>query len=434
MEPKHFESLYPFDARTSEIEQVLRFVKEGNSCQLLGLPGSGKSNILGLLAYNRQVREHHLGTNQKYVHFVYFNFSELRDRGQFDCVKYLFLLLTDSLRERKMTVEYEAVNNIFKEALSFQDELVLFQGLKRSLDYLSLERKLTIVFLFDRFEEYLPFLMSSFFANLRILRNRAKYRFAVVFSLNRPLEETVGGEMLSDFYEFVAGNIVYLGVKDEKGMEFRISYLEKITGKKITEKTKKEILALTAWHGKITRLSFEGVLSREASGSLAEFLLSRKTIEQACFEIWRIFSPVEKKALFAQKEEVYLEKIGLTKKGVIAIPLFSKFLTRFKDVKTDEKIVFDNQTSEIKQGDTVLSDFLTSSEYRLLSFLLSHEGQIVDREEIINAVWMGAKSTAGVSDQALDQLIFRLRKKIETDPNNPSRLLTVKGRGFKLNP
>ena len=51
---------------------------------------------------------------------------------------------------------------------------------------------------------------------------------------------------------------------------------------------------------------------------------------------------------------------------------------------------------------------------------------------MVNAVWGDLASTQGVTDQALDQLIFRLRKKIENNPNQPRHLLTIKGRGFKI--
>jgi DNA-binding response OmpR family regulator len=87
---------------------------------------------------------------------------------------------------------------------------------------------------------------------------------------------------------------------------------------------------------------------------------------------------------------------------------------------------------KLKKGDVVLSDGLTSSEYRLLTFLVHNNERILEREEIIQAIWDENKSIAGVTDQALDQLIFRLRKKIEDNPNAPSHLQTVKGRGFKF--
>src|SRR3989344_465953 len=202
LESAHFESLYPDNSRFEEIEKILSFIKKGNSCQLIGLPGVGRSNLLGLLTYNTNVRIKHLGENQKWFHFVLCNFSEIRKKPLFEATKFIFLSLTDSLRERKMK-EYQRLNEIFKESASANDELVLFQGLKRAIDYLCIEKELTVVFLFDRFEEYISELSTEFFANLRILRNRAKYRFSVIFSLNRPLEDLIEPMLFADFYEFL---------------------------------------------------------------------------------------------------------------------------------------------------------------------------------------------------------------------------------------
>ena len=42
MEQEHFESLYPEETRFEELEQMLHFIKEGNSCQVVGLPGVGR--------------------------------------------------------------------------------------------------------------------------------------------------------------------------------------------------------------------------------------------------------------------------------------------------------------------------------------------------------------------------------------------------------
>jgi len=54
MEPEHFESLYPEETRFEEIEKILNFIKEGNSCQIVSIPGVGRSNVLGFLTYNKK--------------------------------------------------------------------------------------------------------------------------------------------------------------------------------------------------------------------------------------------------------------------------------------------------------------------------------------------------------------------------------------------
>lgn len=436
--------MYPDTTRFEQIEQVLRFVKEGKSCQVIGLPGTGRGNILGFLAYNKSIKQKHLGDSISSFHFVLVNFTELRKRSLYDTTKFFFLALLDSFRERKMQDIYDKINAIFKEGITVSDELVLFHGLKKVIDLLAIEKQLTIVLLFDRFEEYIPMLTPEFFTNLRVLRNRAKYHFSVVFSVNRPLEETLEPTLFADFHEFFANHIVYLPLLDQPGIDFRIAYLEKITEKKVDKKLLEKVLHLTGGHMKLTRLALETILasSNQQLAISSEFLLSQKTIQNALYEIWNYLTPAEQthmaKHLFGKEyldeHTTMLTQLHLLKDETVLIPLFETFVqTEFKDKQVGkESIVFDQNSNDIKKGSATLSDKLTSSEFKLLRYLIQNAEKIVERNDIVNAVWGDAKSTAGVTDQALDQLIFRLRKKIEDDPNNPAHLQTVKGRGFKF--
>ena len=446
MEPQHFESLYPEDTRFAEIEKILSFVKEGNSCQVVSVPGAGRSNLLNLLAYNRNVRIKHVGEEkQAEFHCVYINFTEIRKRPLIDATKFIFLNLIDSLRDRKKDKEYTLANQIFKDSIAFKDELVLSQGLKKTIDYLALEKGLTIVFLFDRFDEYIPVVDSDFFSNLRVLRNRAKYKFSVIFSLSRPLEESLEATLIADFYETVAGKIIYLPLYDEPGVDFRLSYLEKITGKKINKQLLEEVMALTGGHSNLIRLSAEALLTTNQKFAnkllLRKFLLEQKPVRSALFAIWNSLTPLEQNHISSGSKDqdpsgqelIYLENVGLIKNGFLTIPLLSDYIKEKASLlKQNEKFSI-NEASEILKGEVILSEKLTSLEYRLLKFMLENQDRILEKEEIINAVWKEAKTTLGVTDQALDQLIFRLRKKIEDDPNNPEHIQTAKGRGFKFN-
>jgi DNA-binding winged helix-turn-helix (wHTH) protein len=373
------------------------------------------------------------------VHFVLANFSEVRKRPLFDVMKYLFLNLTESLRERKMLEENKIVGDIFREHLKFQDELILFQGFKEAVDYLALEKKMTIVFLFDRFEEYLPVVTSEFFTNMRTLRSRAKYKFSVVFSLYRPLEDFLEASVLADYFEFVAGHVVYLPVADAETTKFRIEYIEKITGKTLAEKTKEELISLSGGSGRLIKLGVEAVLANgDTHKDLGEFLLNQKTIKTALLEIWSILTQEEQKSLLSGKYDgqvsSFLEQMGLVKDKKVQIPLLERLMgSQFDQQKEEQaKIVYDEQTNAITKGEDILSDQLTASEFRLLRYMLQNSDRIVEREELINIVWQDNKSTAGITDQAVDQLIFRVRRKIEEDANNPQHLMTVKGRGFRL--
>ncbi len=438
--PTHFESLYPEGIREGEIQKIAVFVKEGNSCQLVSLPGVGRSTILGLLAFNSRVRESHIKGESDHVHFVKVNFSEIRKRPLSDATKLIFLQLTESLRERRKLDEYKKVHAYLQESLKLQDELVLFQGLKNAINYLAHEKKLTIIFLFDRFEEYVPMLSQEFFANLRVLREQAKFRFSVIFSLNRPLDELIEPALFADFYEYLAGHTIFLKLYDEVGMLFRLNYLEQQAQSKLPKSVYTDLVALTGGHAKLMKLSFEVLLGQAyETESLESFLLRQRTIRGALYEIWSACAPAEQESLLSNKftqlsQQEYLVLCGLVAGGKLQIPLLASFMKNEGEVLQKEKkqLRYDEGTNIISRGETVLSDQLTASEFRLLRHFLLNPDTIIDRDQVIEIVWKDAKSTAGVTDQAVDQLIFRLRKKIEEHPTEPHHLQTVKGRGFKF--
>ena len=73
---------------------------------------------------------------------------------------------------------------------------------------------------------------------------------------------------------------------------------------------------------------------------------------------------------------------------------------------------------------------LSALEYRLLLCFLQHEGRLVTREMLRDAVWDSAGEY--VSDNALNVYVKRLREKVETDPSDPRLIVTVRGLGYKV--
>jgi len=73
---------------------------------------------------------------------------------------------------------------------------------------------------------------------------------------------------------------------------------------------------------------------------------------------------------------------------------------------------------------------LTAREFDLLTFLLRHPGRAFDRATLMHEVWgwdFGDQSTVTVH-------VRRLREKVEADPANPARLVTVWGVGYRWDP
>jgi DNA-binding response OmpR family regulator len=74
---------------------------------------------------------------------------------------------------------------------------------------------------------------------------------------------------------------------------------------------------------------------------------------------------------------------------------------------------------------------LTRREFQLLRVLASRPGEVITRSELLDQVW-------GLDDypttRTVDTHIASLRAKIERDPANPERLLTMRGVGYKWVP
>ena len=243
--------------------------------------------------------------------------------------------------------------------------------------------------------------------------------------------------IFSDFYDFVIGNHVYVHLYDPQGMDFRLSYLEKTTGKKATEKEKEELIRLTGGHGKLTRACYEAYLSDGEHKNDGAYLLKKTPVQGALYEIWLNFLPLEqiflKSFMKGQKENVpsFLTDVGVIVDDALKIVLLGDFINTLS-ISTTEKLTIDPERNEILKGEQSISDLLSPSEFRLLLFLIQNKGRICTKDEIINSTWKDTKTQEGVTDQALDQIIYRLRKKVEADPNHPHYIQTLKGRGYKF--
>jgi len=73
---------------------------------------------------------------------------------------------------------------------------------------------------------------------------------------------------------------------------------------------------------------------------------------------------------------------------------------------------------------------LSPKEFNLLAYLHQKRGKVCSKDEIGRVVW--AEYQSGIYDYQIENLVRRLRTKIETDPNAPQLLITLRGLGYKL--
>ena len=97
-----------------------------------------------------------------------------------------------------------------------------------------------------------------------------------------------------------------------------------------------------------------------------------------------------------------------------------------------EVLQFDNLALDLTRREARLNNVplpLKPKEFELLLFLARHRGQALTREFLLQRVW-GWEFSGGT--RTVDVHIRWLRERIETDPANPTRIITVRGSGYRF--
>ena len=101
-------------------------------------------------------------------------------------------------------------------------------------------------------------------------------------------------------------------------------------------------------------------------------------------------------------------------------------LTRY-----ESRLRLDKRSRRVWIVDREVIPALSVSQFHLLEILYRHRGRVVSREELITGVW-GEENAIGVTEQALDALIRRLRDRLASADPSHAYVVTVRGHGLRL--
>jgi hypothetical protein len=95
------------------------------------------------------------------------------------------------------------------------------------------------------------------------------------------------------------------------------------------------------------------------------------------------------------------------------------------------RLRMDARSHQVWVGSKEIAPPLSAPQYRLLEALYRQPSRVVPREEVIGQVWPDAAG-AGVSEQAVDALVRRLRDRLAELDADRQYVVTVRGHGFRL--
>jgi DNA-binding winged helix-turn-helix (wHTH) protein len=95
------------------------------------------------------------------------------------------------------------------------------------------------------------------------------------------------------------------------------------------------------------------------------------------------------------------------------------------------RLLMDKKSRQVWVNQQQVAPPLSAQQFKLLLILYENQGQVISRSDLVSTVW-GEDQIAGVSDQALDALIRRLRDRLASLDPTHQYIDSVRGHGVRL--
>jgi len=347
---------YPQDYRKREVETLMLAARAGECAAVVGLSGSGKSNLLGFIAQRA---------------------SDSPPLALVDCNR-----LEAQTLEAFWGLVYRSLG---KEVLAGMD---LRAALEALLDERLRAPEAQLCLLFDRFDALSAPLMPFVTGGLRALRDAHKYQLTYLTASRRPLDAH------NELAELFDAHTLWLGPLSPADARWSVRRSMTRAGQN--------------W--------LEDQIDR-----LVEISWGYPALLRACCQAYAAGCELETEALrlhpavMRKVEEFWADNPTpdeLRRCGVEGLPLLAGAAPL-----------------QVDAGN------LTAKEALLLEYLKARPGVVCEKDDLIRAVWTEDKVfLEGIRDDSLAQLVRRLRRKIEPDPENPRFIVSVIGRGYRYLP
>jgi len=432
-----------YQNRPAEEACLLGHLTAGECCAVVGLSNTGKSALLRAVAASTAWKE------QALLFYIDCNrMLNLSEQGFYEAI-----LRAVRARLSEMQTQAEMLKRLeqdYQQVVNPASQLAIPLGFTNALERLcEEERRITLIL--DEFDEPFEALDGRAFLNLRALHDRYRHRLTYVTATAHPLEEIRDDRETGEFRELFVGRVCRLKMLEPEATR---ALTVEIAGQENLAPSDEEVNFVAAASGghpglvqHITRLLLRARLSAPRTYAqmgvalVNEALVSDEAICGECKRLWTQLAPSEREAILvltrgeklSKPQRERLELLGLVdREGKAVIGVLTVF-ARQQQARRKEAphgVWIDEEAGEVYvDGQQIAA--LSELEYRLLRSLYQRQGKLCDKYRLVEEVW-GESYIDEVDDARIEKLVSRVRAKIERDPAAPRYLVTVRGRGYRL--
>jgi hypothetical protein len=293
---------YTISYRSTEICQVMDWIRAGQCGCIVGMRGAGKSNFLRFLLRN-DVQQHYRGQNHVDFLFVLVNLLSLTKCTSWGFYELLLSSLLDQLHPPQVNNDtLEEITALRQEATRTRDTLTAQRAIEHSVAILCQSSARRLVLFFDEFDATFRNLDPSLFRILRAVRDSYKDQISYIVIATRDLVELRNdvAEEVEHFYRLVSRNACGLGPYNEADSWQMLAYLAEQRSIKLNKRDSARLIELSGGHAGLLK-SIAGLLwSPEYGGNLdklSEVINDEPMILRECRKVWDSLSENERAAL-----------------------------------------------------------------------------------------------------------------------------------------
>jgi hypothetical protein len=442
---------YPLTYRAREIKTLAGWIAAGLSGSVVGLAGSGKSNLLGFACHRPEALQPYLppaesvalvpvdlnnlpaSTLATFYRVVLRSFYEIRERLRADLQPKIAALY----------VENRAARDPFLPQSALRELLFEFQA-----------RQTRVVLVMDRFDRFCQAASPLMLDTLRGLRDSFKTILSYIVGTRQEVVYLFDPAELGEMYEILDTHVCWVGAMDEPDARRLMAEEMSSASSPPSESELARLLALSGGYPALLKAACHWWLNtplRPKLGQWAEALLNEPSLRTRLAEVWGGLTQEEQQTLVqVQRWQAKTARLGagsasmewehrrplarLAAKGFyqqmeaggqIVGELFDAYVASAGG-QARGRVWLDDKTDELYQGQDLLEG-LAPLERAVLHFLVRHPRLRHAKTDLIVSTWPDELRRHGVTDDSLYQVIRELRKKIEPDPARPCYIVTWRG-------
>ncbi len=447
----------PVEFRGEIIEPLLNSLRGGESCSLIGVGSSGKSNLARHLA-RLDVREHYLGQAARSMLAVYVDCAKLTDYTLRSLHGLILEAVSNAVQESSLETAtlHRKLESLWEQAA----EAAVPDKARRALEEAIasvLRAGITQVFvILDDFDHVVQKAPGPVLNSLRALRDNFKAELVYVTVTRRELAFLRNENEYQDFHELVCCETMPIGPYRESDARLMMDRLVLRWGlPPLSEAERQRLWQASGGHAGLLRaILLTTRHDRQVdllSPRLIQDLRGHKDVEPECGKIWESLEEEEKRelqALASQSGPLGVAVRPLERKSLIRRRLLDGTFDIFSPVLADfvrgalpgGRVTIKlapEQHQVLVEGRTY---DLTSVEYQLFDYLNDLRGRVVSRQKLIK-VMIEAEQTIktphvpGNPEHRLDSHMDGIRRKINVsgeyiirEPDGRYRLVDADGK------